>query len=72
MMGEAGQNVAPEIAENILFLNLATFGLAAELFGERLLPIGTVILRSLRAVSMPSTMHGIKMRASCWSRHHLV
>ncbi|HET6970291.1 MAG TPA: transketolase, partial [Phenylobacterium sp.] len=38
----AGQHVELGIAEHNLFLNLAAFGLSAPLFGERLLPIGTV------------------------------
>jgi pyruvate dehydrogenase E1 component len=51
----AGQHVELGIAENNLFLNLAAFGLAADLFGERLLPIGTVydpfIARGLDALN---------------------
>ena len=51
----AGQHVELGIAENNLFLNLAAFGLADELFGERLLPIGTVydpfIARGLDALN---------------------
>lgn len=39
---EAGQHIELGIAENNLFLMLAALGLAAPLFGERLLPIGTV------------------------------
>jgi pyruvate dehydrogenase E1 component len=38
----AGQHVELGIAEHNLFLNLAALGLSAPLFGERLLPIGTV------------------------------
>jgi pyruvate dehydrogenase E1 component len=52
---EAGQHVELGIAENNLFLNLAAFGLAGDLFGERLLPIGTVydpfIARGLDALN---------------------
>ncbi|MFN3584490.1 transketolase [Phenylobacterium sp.] len=40
--GRAGQHVELGIAEHNLFLNLGAFGLSAALFGERLLPIGTV------------------------------
>src|SRR5262249_30016105 len=40
--GQAGQHIELGIAEHNLFLNLAALGLAAPLFGERLLPIGTV------------------------------
>jgi len=40
--GHAGQHVELGIAEHNLFLNLAALGLSAPLFGERLLPIGTV------------------------------
>jgi pyruvate dehydrogenase E1 component len=40
--GHAGQHVELGIAEHNLFLNLGAFGLSAALFGERLLPIGTV------------------------------
>ncbi len=38
----AGQHIELGIAENNLFLNLAALGLAAPLFGTRLLPVGTV------------------------------
>lgn len=38
----AGQHIELGIAENNLFLMLAALGLAAPLFGTRLLPIGTV------------------------------
>jgi pyruvate dehydrogenase E1 component len=38
----AGQHIELGIAENNLFLMLAAMGLAGELFGERLIPIGTV------------------------------
>ncbi len=37
-----GQHVELGIAENNLFLNLAALGLSGSLFGERLLPIGTL------------------------------
>ena len=51
----AGQHVELGIAENNLFLNLAAFGLSADLFGRRLLPIGTVydpfIARGLDALN---------------------
>jgi pyruvate dehydrogenase E1 component len=40
--GGAGQHIELGIAEHNLFLNLAALGLSAPLFGERLLPIGTV------------------------------
>ncbi len=40
--GANGQHVELGIAENSLFLALAAFGLSHELFGERLLPIGTL------------------------------
>jgi pyruvate dehydrogenase E1 component len=53
--GEAGQHVELGIAENSLFLLLAAFGLSHELFGERVLPIGTLydpfIARGLDALS---------------------
>ena len=39
---DAGQHIELGIAENNLFLMLAALGLSHELFGERLLPIGTV------------------------------
>jgi pyruvate dehydrogenase E1 component len=39
---DAGQHMELGIAENNLFLMLAALGLAGPLFGERLLPIGTV------------------------------
>ncbi|MCX8100775.1 MAG: transketolase [Geminicoccaceae bacterium] len=37
-----GQHIELGIAENNLFLNLAALGLAHELFGARLLPVGTL------------------------------
>lgn len=52
---EAGQHIELGIAENNLFLMLAALGLAGPLFGERLLPIGTVydpfIARGLDALN---------------------
>ncbi|HEX8222925.1 MAG TPA: transketolase [Allosphingosinicella sp.] len=52
---DAGQHVELGIAENNLFLVLAAFGLAGDLFGERLFPIGTVydpfIARGLDALN---------------------
>ena len=51
----AGQHVELGIAENNFFLVLAAFGLAAPLFGTRLLPVGTVydpfIARGLDALN---------------------
>ncbi len=41
-MSPAGQHVELGIAENNLFLMLSAFGLAGEVFGERLLPVGTL------------------------------
>ncbi|MEX2200544.1 MAG: transketolase, partial [Dongiaceae bacterium] len=41
-MGPGGQHVELGIAENNLFLMLAALGLSHSLFGERLLPIGTL------------------------------
>ncbi|HSE76919.1 MAG TPA: 1-deoxy-D-xylulose-5-phosphate synthase N-terminal domain-containing protein [Alphaproteobacteria bacterium] len=41
-MGRHGQHIELGIAENNLFLLLAALGLAAPLFGVRLLPIGTL------------------------------
>jgi pyruvate dehydrogenase E1 component len=38
----AGQHIELGIAENNLFLMLAAMGLAGDVFGERLIPIGTV------------------------------
>ncbi|MEQ9814413.1 MAG: 1-deoxy-D-xylulose-5-phosphate synthase N-terminal domain-containing protein [Azospirillaceae bacterium] len=50
-----GQHVELGIAENNLFLNLAALGLAHDLFGERLIPIGTLydpfIARGLDALN---------------------
>ena len=40
--GPAGQHVELGIAENNLFLSLAAFGLSHSVFGERLIPIGTL------------------------------
>ncbi len=39
---QQGQHLELGIAENNLFLNLASLGLAHELFGARLLPVGTL------------------------------
>ena len=53
--GAAGQHVELGIAENNLFLNLAALGLSGPIWGERLLPIGTVydpfIARGLDALN---------------------
>ena len=53
--GGAGQHVELGIAENNLFLMLAALGLAGDLFGERLFPVGTVydpfIARGLDALN---------------------
>jgi len=50
-----GQHIELGIAENNLFLNLAALGLSHNLFGERLLPIGTLydpfIARGLDALN---------------------
>jgi pyruvate dehydrogenase E1 component len=52
---EAGQHIELGIAENNLFLVLAALGLAGDLFGARLFPIGTVydpfIARGLDALN---------------------
>lgn len=52
---QAGQHIELGIAENNLFLMLAALGLAAPLFGSRLLPVGTVydpfIARGLDALN---------------------
>ena len=54
-MSPAGQHIELGIAENNLFLLLASLGLSAPLFGARLLPIGTLydpfIQRGLDALS---------------------
>lgn len=51
----AGQHIELGIAENNLFLMLAAMGLAGDVFGERLIPIGTVydpfIARGLDALN---------------------
>jgi pyruvate dehydrogenase E1 component len=51
----AGQHIELGIAENNLFLMLAAMGLAGDMFGERLIPIGTVydpfIARGLDALN---------------------
>jgi pyruvate dehydrogenase E1 component len=53
--GGAGQHIELGIAENNLFLVLAALGLAAPLFGTRLIPVGTVydpfIARGLDALN---------------------
>ncbi len=41
-MSPTGQHIELGIAENNLFLNLGALGLAHSLFGERLLPVGTL------------------------------
>jgi pyruvate dehydrogenase E1 component len=50
-----GQHIELGIAEHNLFLNLAAFGLSGPLFGERLIPIGTLydpfIARGLDALN---------------------
>ena len=52
---KAGQHIELGIAENNLFLMLAAMGLAGDVFGERLIPIGTVydpfIARGLDALN---------------------
>lgn len=52
---ERGQHMELGIAENNLFLNLAALGLAHDLFGARLLPVGTLydpfIARGLDALN---------------------
>ncbi|QKR99327.1 transketolase [Sphingomonas sp. CL5.1] len=52
---EAGQHIELGIAENNLFLMLAALGLAAPIFGTRLMPVGTVydpfIARGLDALN---------------------
>jgi pyruvate dehydrogenase E1 component len=54
-MSGTGQHIELGIAENNLFLLLAAFGLSAQLFGRRLLPIGTLydpfIARGLDALN---------------------
>ncbi|RJF85397.1 transketolase [Sphingomonas cavernae] len=51
----AGQHIELGIAENNLFLMLAALGLAGDVFGERLIPVGTVydpfIARGLDALN---------------------
>ena len=51
----AGQHIELGIAENNLFLMLAALGLAGDLFGERLMPVGTLydpfIARGLDALN---------------------
>ncbi len=42
VMSPDGQHVELGIAENNLFLTLSAFGLAGPVFGERLLPVGTL------------------------------
>ncbi len=49
---KTGQHIELGIAENNLFLILAALGLAAPLFGSRLLPVGTVYDPSSRGASM--------------------
>ena len=42
MMSRSGQHIELGIAENNLFIMLAALGLSSSLFGERLLPVGTL------------------------------
>src|SRR4030095_14596958 len=53
--GQSGQHIELGIAENNLFLMLAAMGLSHSIFGERLLPIGTLydsfIARGLDALN---------------------
>jgi pyruvate dehydrogenase E1 component len=42
MMSRQGQHIELGIAENNLFIMLAALGLSSSLFGERLLPVGTL------------------------------
>jgi pyruvate dehydrogenase E1 component len=55
VLGPAGRHIELGIAENNLFLLLAELGLSERLFGERLLPVGTVydpfIARGLDALN---------------------
>ena len=41
-LSPSGQHIELGIAENNLFLMLSALGLSHELFGERLIPIGTI------------------------------
>ncbi len=54
----SGQHIELGIAENNLFLMLAALGLSADLFGERLFPVGTVydpfVARGLDALNYAS------------------
>jgi pyruvate dehydrogenase E1 component len=54
-MGPSGQHIELGIAENNLFILLAALGLSHELFGQRLIPIGTLydpfIARGLDALN---------------------
>jgi pyruvate dehydrogenase E1 component len=54
-MGPGGQHIELGIAENNLFILLAALGLSHELFGERLIPVGTLydpfIARGLDALN---------------------
>ncbi|HWF77580.1 MAG TPA: transketolase [Caulobacteraceae bacterium] len=53
--GAAGQHIELGIAEHNFFLNLASLGLADQLWGERLIPVGTIydpfIARGLDALN---------------------
>ncbi len=57
-MGQQGQHIELGIAENNLFLMLAALGLSSELFGVRLLPVGTLydpfVKRGLDALNYAS------------------
>jgi pyruvate dehydrogenase E1 component len=47
-----GQHIELGIAEMNLFINLSALGLSHSIFGERLIPIGTLYDPSSRAASM--------------------
>src|SRR3712207_7545016 len=70
----AVQHIELGIAENNLFLMLAALGLAGDLFGERLLPIGTVydpfIARGLDALNRSEERRVGKECRSRWSPYH--
>lgn len=71
--GPAGQHLELGIAENNLFLMLAALGLSHEIFGRRLLPIGTLydpfIARGLDALNYACYQGAERGLASRAARH---
>src|SRR3546814_17993949 len=74
VMGPEGQHLELGIAEMNLFLLLSALGLSHSLFGERLLPIGTLydpfIMRGLRSDKRRVGHECVSTCRSRWSPDH--